>query len=775
VESVKAPKTGHRMQRIPLFALAGLYLTLAACNKPSAPESTSGVLRPVLQSSVQLSADTTKLVRASLEAANANAGILIEAPTQRVVLVKEERMLALDGSGGKSITIPIAKLDGPFTHIATRMLLRRADAFELEFLAKGQVIHLIELPMAADEQVQTPMVELPLYVSVAECDALRLRVRGDGPAVFGRVDLMDVPLVERLPRARNGAELITIGDDLRRGVGLSSDEPLEFTLQVPEGGEVGFSYGWPELLRRRGSSPELSVVLSSPGVPERRHLLPLEEPGVSTRWHWLRIPIGDWAGRTLQVRLVLQSRDGLPALCAVSEPKVHTPNSTPPTVLLVTSDTHRADTLSVAGGRAKTPVLDALAARGVLYERCWSTTNVTLPSHVAMLTGRHPRDTAIVDNDSRLDVQARTLADAFRQAGWQTVAATSAAHLSEEWSGLGQGFDRMLITRRPDRRAGETITYLNRSLEELDGRPLFVWVHLFDVHTPYLPPEGYAQRYYSGDPYDPSLPEPDIHPAHLPPFLPGVRDLNWVVANYDGEATYLDGELARILERPRMRNAIVAFTADHGESFGDHGVWWDHAGLYPQTVNVPLIVAWPGAPAGARVGQMVSNIDVGRTLLDLAGLADIEYPGRNLRRLLEASSKHETQYTLSSHGTSAAITAWPWHLVLNLRTHYPDQQSIGELRQQHTFELYNLEQDPKCARGMASEQRAKALELRAELVTWLRNAKDLGWRKRNTRNSTMSEALRALGYAGDDQGHSGSAQAGWFPAGCTCEACLEAQ
>jgi hypothetical protein len=76
---------------------------------------------------------------------------------------------------------------------------------------------------------------------------------------------------------------------------------------------------------------------------------------------------------------------------------------------------------------------------------------------------------------------------------------------------------------------------------------------------------------------------------------------------------------------------------------------------------------------------------------------------------------------------------------------------------------------------MTNEQRAKALELRAELVTWLRNAKELGWRKRNTRNSMMSEALRALGYAGNDQGHSGGLQTGWFPAACTCEACVEAQ
>ena len=654
-----------------------------------------------------------------------------------------------------------------------RLLVRRREALRVELLGESGAISIIELPVAADERIQTIVAEVPLYSDTRGCTAIRVTVPGAGPVGFGRFELLDVPLVDRLPRFDRVPELIDIGDDQRRGVGLSSEHALEFTLEGKVGGEVGFSYGLPEVLRRDSQPPELVIRLTSPGLPERRHVLPFERAGLTTSWHWSRIPLGDFEGRPVSVRFELQPRDGMPAICALTEPKVHTPAPDAPTVVLITSDTHRADRVGQIDSRMQTPVLDALAARGVLFERAFSSTNVTIPSHVAMLTGQHPRDTHVLDNDSRLADQARTLAEEFREAGWQTVAAVSAAHLSHDWSGLGQGFDRMLALRTPDRRAGETVTYLNRTLEELDGRPLFVWLHVFDAHTPYLPPSGFVERYYGGDAWNPALPEPGIAPEHLPAFLPGVRDLDYVKASYDGEASYLDGELARLLERPRVKRGIVAFTSDHGESLGEHGVYWDHAELYPQTVHVPLILAWPGAPAGARVQTPVLNIDTGRTLLDLAGLRERDFPGRNLRLAMEPGAQGPL-YLLSSHAGSAAVIEWPWLLVLSLREHHPDAQSMGPVKPAHIYELYDLEKDPECLADLNHSDPAKARELRTRLVEWLRSGRDLGWKRRNTRDGAMQDALQALGYAGGDQAGQDPVE-GWFPASCTCTFCAGAQ
>ena len=84
----------------------------------------------------------------------------------------------------------------------------------------------------------------------------------------------------------------------------------------------------------------------------------------------------------------------------------------------------------------------------------------------------------------------------------------------------------------------------------------------------------------------------------LPFYLRGLTDVEFPHAQYRAEIDYLDTQLAGVFSLPRFRSAVVAFTSDHGESFGQHGVWWDHAELYPDSVHVPLILAWPGAPAG---------------------------------------------------------------------------------------------------------------------------------------------------------------------------------
>lgn len=723
--------------------------------------------RPELSAAIP-SRPEDRAVRTLWNAASGLEGVRIRAETTRPAKAGDVQVQMLDGPAPKSLRLPLAG-GRAFDIVRPRLLIRRADALELELWSGPRMVHLSEVPLAPDTALQTVEIEMPLAHDTTRLDALVLRVRGAGPVAIASVDLLAMPLEERLPTATRGAELIAIGDDLRRGVGLSSRAPLSFRLERCRGSEIGFSYGMPQLLRRPGEPPVLSVVLSRPGHPERRHILALEEDDEPTTWHWVRLPLFEHAGHELDVRFELESRSGSPELCAVSEPKVLQPGGVAPTVLLVTSDTHRADRLGAAGGRTRTPVLDALAAKGVLHERCFSTTNVTLPSHVAILTGRHPRDTGILDNDSRLSDEAGTLAEAFRAAGWHTLAAVSAGHLAHEWSGLGQGFDRMLQTRRPDRRAGETITFLNRSLEELDGRPLFVWLHVFDAHAPYAPPKGHAEHYYEDGPRA----QASLLPAErVPPYMPEAKDVDWVVANYDGEASYLDGELARLLERPRMRTAIVAFTSDHGESFGEHGVWWDHADLYPQTTRVPLILAWPGAPAGTRLDVAILNHGLGRTLLDLAGLREARFPGRNM--LL----KHKVPqpiHLVSSHGKSAALVEWPWQALLSLEDYHPDGQGLSPMKAKHSVELYNLESDPEALDDAAERERARASRMRQSLVDWLRSREPLDWGLRNTRSSTMKATLLALGYAGTETAPEAASDAALFPAECGCAECLHWQ
>ena len=134
-----------------------------------------------------------------------------------------------------------------------------------------------------------------------------------------------------------------------------------------------------------------------------------------------------------------------------------------------------------------------------------------------------------------------------------------------------------------------TLAALWPALDDAAGKPLFLWLHLFDAHTPYAPPAPFDRAYYpkEKDPFAAELPAPDLDPRLFPTNMPGLKDLEYPASQYRGEVSYLDAELARLFAVPRIARGIVAFTADHGESFGAHGVWWEHAELYPETIHVP--------------------------------------------------------------------------------------------------------------------------------------------------------------------------------------------
>ena len=134
---------------------------------------------------------------------------------------------------------------------------------------------------------------------------------------------------------------------------------------------------------------------------------------------------------------------------------------------------------------ARTPTLDRLAARGVLFEDCVSSANVTLPSHAALMTGTSPRDTGVVNNADFLGDDPVTLAERFRDAGWVTYAAVSAGGLLDDRSGLGQGFDRMAESGWRSLSARDRVPLLEDWLDEATEKPIFVWLHVFDAHAPY--------------------------------------------------------------------------------------------------------------------------------------------------------------------------------------------------------------------------------------------------------------------------------------------------
>ncbi|HET7697774.1 MAG TPA: sulfatase-like hydrolase/transferase [Vicinamibacterales bacterium] len=400
--------------------------------------------------------------------------------------------------------------------------------------------------------------------------------------------------------------------------------------------------------------------------------------------------------------LLLTACSGRPPSAPVSKPNV----------LLVTIDTLRADRL----GRGLTPALDALASRGVRYATARATAPLTLPSHASILTGTLPPEHGVRVNGVALAVRP-TLARAFADAGYRTGAFVGAYVLDRRF-GLSGGFsiydDR--IPRDPsgaarleaERRGDVVVTSALAWLGQASAQPFFAWVHLYDPHAPYEPPQ-----------------------EHL------ARARGSAAAAYDGEVAFADAQVGRLLEWLRTTGndatTIVAVTGDHGEGLGDHGEATHGMLAYDSTLRVPLVMAFPAnldlpAGVGARrqstIEQPVSLADLAGTLLQAAG---VSVPAGMRPGPL---GKDGEAYAESKYPESAG-----WHDLSALA--FERWKVIAS----STVELYDLQTDPDERRNLAGEKLSVVDGARRRLAA-LRAAAGSS----AAVPADAADRLRALGY-----------------------------
>lgn len=563
-------------------------------------------------------------------------------------------------------------------------------------------------------------------------------------------------LLQFLPTPHDGPGLVSVGDDGRRGVALDADHPVALELDAPAGAEFQLSYR----VGTEASFGDAVLVLEGGGFAGERLPLGVAE---GMEWHVFRRTLSEAAAGQVRVSLEGSTAIGgeVIALVADAGALVRRGESLPATVLLITSDTHRGELLGVtSAGLVRTPALDALAARGLVFLDASATCNATNPSHIALMTGLHPRDTHVVTNRDPLGLRAHTLAEHFGAAGYRTAATFSAFHLGNDTSGLGQGFDRYDGPGAPTgndfdafkgaasaiRDGRETVARALANLDDAEGAPVFLWVHLFDAHAPYLP-EGDFERRYQRSVTDvgaagPGLPVP---PNKVPRFLKGVTDPDVPWAKYRALVDYVDHVLTPLLQRPRVAAGITAFTSDHGESFGEHGIWWNHAGVYPATTHVPLVLAWPGAEASV-VDVPVRQADLGMTLLLLAGLDPAKFQGRDLRHALEPKPQTSPRFTLGYHGRLASIDDGRWFLVLHLLEESSDDGKFTW--QPGEVEIFDKLVDPRCERNLVESRLDQARALRKRLLDWLSAGDVEGFRAEYHVKAAIDSVLAELGYAG---------------------------
>ncbi|MEZ5979728.1 MAG: sulfatase [Planctomycetota bacterium] len=313
-----------------------------------------------------------------------------------------------------------------------------------------------------------------------------------------------------------------------------------------------------------------------------------------------------------------------------------------PNLVLFVADTLRADALTTYRRLADSPEVDfphleALAARGTTFERTWSTTTWTLPSHASMFTSLLPRQHGADDVDRRLVANATTLAEVLRAAGYRTVAVTDGVYLSIEY-GLDQGFEQ--FDEAPPGAHG-VLERANDVLADHDGRPTFLFVHTYAAHTPYLPTDAARERVGldMGTRFEDAyaavdaavLANPGADDYRDAPGIDGLRRFYW------GAVADLDTAFGDWFERFEHfgwdTNVALAFTSDHGEAFGDHAQFFHGGMLVESLVRVPLVLVGDGWGAGERRSDVASLVDLAPTLVAAAGArAPDAWRGRSLRR-----------------------------------------------------------------------------------------------------------------------------------------------
>ncbi len=274
------------------------------------------------------------------------------------------------------------------------------------------------------------------------------------------------------------------------------------------------------------------------------------------------------------------------------------PAPVPPSILIVTLDTTRADAIGPEAIGVSTPAFDALVARGRVFRQAYATAPETLPSHASMMTGLYPAGHGVHENGRALASAHAVAAERLKAAGYETAAFLSAYVLGRQF-GLARGFDVYDADMAPalERNSRETTDRAIAWLERASDKPRFLWVHYFDPHTPYDPPAPFASR----------LKAPLARAAYLGEISAMDEQLGRLVAAFDRHA----------VSARRPPAFIVA--ADHGEGLGDHGEATHGNLLYQSTMHVPMVMAGPGIAAGS-VGAPVSTRRIFHTLLDFAGL-----------------------------------------------------------------------------------------------------------------------------------------------------------
>jgi len=430
----------------------------------------------------------------------------------------------------------------------------------------------------------------------------------------------------------------------------------------------------------------------------------------------------------------------------------------PPDIVLVVIDNLRADHLGVYGdANAHSPVIDRLAAEGTRFTRAVSASSWTRPSIASLFTSRLPSEHGAIAFGHDLGPELPTLAERLAAAGYHTVGISgNFIHITSE-TGMARGFDAWrTVSIRVAASDAEDLWFGRRAPTgvEIDqsvlamvpppgGRPLFLYVHFMEPHVPFAPSRQQRLERF-GDPAGGGAP---VRSEYLTDLAAGrvvadEAERARILSLYDAEIASVDEDLGTLLEglaQRGYRNLVVALVSDHGEEFGEHGMWFHGMQLYQESITVPIILHGGPVPVAVR-DEPVDLLDVPTTLLALAGAPPIEGArGRDLlaprlspRDLIsELHSDPAVEARIRPREQRSSLQRWPLKIILG---------------RDGTHRFYDLARDPGEQDPASTPDTPDAERLARELDTVSPSVVP-GTTGPPELDDATRDALRSLGYA----------------------------
>jgi arylsulfatase A-like enzyme len=551
---------------------------------------------------------------------------------------------------------------------------------------------------------------------------------------------MRPPPLQRLLPSLGVPAFVSLDEETRPALRLRPGDALSCEVTAARGSRLVFALGVLEDAPREGS---VRLTVTEGGRP----VFTGEMPARRERW-WKRSATLESAGRArvgFRVEHVGADGKSRPAphgaapWIALGSPRLYSPREATArrAFVWISQDTVRADHLGAYRyPRATSPAFDRFAEQAVLFDGAHAPASWTLPSLASQILSRYPSYHGAVLRGLGADPRHATLFELLADAGFTVLGVTGNVFVAPERN-LADGFDAL---RYSDLKADALTRYAGGLLDEWQGGDVALFIHYMDPHFSYDPPAPFDTAFDAG--YHGPIDGKSFRQAQSP------ADVEHVKALYDGELAFTDRQIGALFEELRKRGlyepAVVAYTADHGEEFKDHGAWGHADTLYEELLHVPFALRAPGI-SPRRVADKVCLVDLAPTVLDLLGIPPpASFQGRSLAPLLRGGALSEQPtYAETSHthdrNQKIAVREGRLKYVMNVPRGREAEPRI--LRE----ELFDLEKDP--GERASLEAREDRDRLRRYALAYLaRGRAESSEPVAVSLSPVVLERLRALGY-----------------------------